>query len=55
MILSILQQAMEEIHKLRTQISSIASTNFPGLDVGFNTKLKPPSDLQVCFVSSRIG
>ncbi|THH11168.1 hypothetical protein EW145_g835 [Phellinidium pouzarii] len=40
-------KAMEEIHKLRTQISSIASTNFPNLDAGFVRNLKPPTDLQI--------
>ncbi|EJC98118.1 P-loop containing nucleoside triphosphate hydrolase protein [Fomitiporia mediterranea MF3/22] len=40
-------KAMEEIHKLRAQISSIVSTNFPGIDTGFASKLKPPSDLQL--------
>ena len=38
---------MEEIHKLRAQISNIVQLNFPGLDVGFAPKIKPPSDLQV--------
>ncbi|KAL5482731.1 ECM16 [Sanghuangporus weigelae] len=40
-------KAMEEIHKLRAQISSIVSTNFPGVGVSLVDKLKPPSDLQV--------
>ena len=38
---------MEEIHKLRAQINSIVSVNFPGSETGFESKLKPPSDLQV--------
>lgn len=38
---------MEEIHKLRAQISNIVQLNFPGLDAGFVPKIKPPSDLQV--------
>lgn len=38
---------MEEIHKLRAQISSIVQANFPGLDTGFVPSLEPPSDLQV--------
>lgn len=38
---------MEEIHKLRAQISNIVQTNFPGIDAGFVPKLNPPSDLQV--------
>lgn len=40
-------KAMEEIHKLRAQISSIVSTNFSGIDAGFNPKLQPPSGLQL--------
>ncbi|KAF8635912.1 hypothetical protein AX15_000090 [Amanita polypyramis BW_CC] len=40
-------KAMEEIHKLRAQISNIVQTNFPGLDAGFTPKLSPPSDLQI--------
>ncbi|KAF9077697.1 P-loop containing nucleoside triphosphate hydrolase protein [Rhodocollybia butyracea] len=40
-------KAMEEIHKLRAQISNIVETNFPGLDSGFVPNLNPPSDLQV--------
>lgn len=39
---------MEEIHKLRAQISNIVSTNFPDIDGGFTPDLAPPSDLQVC-------
>ena len=39
---------MEEIHKLRAQISNIVSTNFPDIDGGFTPNLVPPSDLQVC-------
>lgn len=38
---------MEEIHKLRAQISSIVSVNFPGSETGFESNLKPPNDLQV--------
>jgi hypothetical protein len=38
---------MEEIHKLRAQISSIVQINFPGIDTGFIPKLGPPNDLQV--------
>ena len=38
---------MEETHKLRAQIGSIVTTNFPGVDVGLTNKLKPPNDLQV--------
>ncbi|KAI5122781.1 hypothetical protein M0805_000125 [Coniferiporia weirii] len=40
-------KAMEEIHKLRGQISNIVSTNFPSLDAGFVKNLKPPTDLQI--------
>lgn len=38
---------MEEIHKLRAQISSIVQTNFPDLETGFVANLTPPSSLQV--------
>ncbi|KAA1469988.1 P-loop containing nucleoside triphosphate hydrolase protein [Dentipellis sp. KUC8613] len=40
-------KAMEEIHKLRVQISSIVRSNFPGVDAGFVPKLPPPSNLQL--------
>ncbi|KAH9841541.1 P-loop containing nucleoside triphosphate hydrolase protein [Rhodofomes roseus] len=40
-------KAMEEIHKLRAQISSIVQTNFPELETGFVANLKPPSALQL--------
>ncbi|EMD39965.1 hypothetical protein CERSUDRAFT_92451 [Gelatoporia subvermispora B] len=40
-------KAMEEIHKLRAQISNIAQTNFPDLDTGFVPDLRPPSNLQL--------
>ncbi|KAF8630939.1 hypothetical protein AX17_005296 [Amanita inopinata Kibby_2008] len=40
-------KAMEEIHKLRAQISNIVQVNFPGIDAGFKAKLKPPNDLQL--------
>ncbi|KAJ7675833.1 P-loop containing nucleoside triphosphate hydrolase protein [Mycena polygramma] len=40
-------KAMEEIHKLRAQISNIVQANFPGADAGFVPKLMPPSDLQL--------
>ncbi|KIK69520.1 hypothetical protein GYMLUDRAFT_33890 [Collybiopsis luxurians FD-317 M1] len=40
-------KAMEEIHKLRAQISNIVQTNFPGIDAGFVPNLNPPSDLQI--------
>jgi ATP-dependent RNA helicase DHX37/DHR1 len=38
---------MEEIHKLRAQISNIVRTNFPDADAGFTAKLPPPRDIQV--------
>ena len=38
---------MEEIHKLRAQISSIVQTNFPDVQTGFEANLRPPSALQV--------
>lgn len=40
-------QAMEEIHKLRAQISRIVSSTFPGTDAGFVPKLPPPNETQV--------
>lgn len=38
---------MEEIHKLRAQISNIVRTNFPDADASFTSKLPPPRDIQV--------
>ena len=38
---------MEEIHKLRAQISNIVHANFPDADAGFTSKLTPPQDIQV--------
>ncbi|EGO23947.1 hypothetical protein SERLADRAFT_362091 [Serpula lacrymans var. lacrymans S7.9] len=40
-------KAMEEIHKLRGQISNIVQVNFPGVDTGFIPTLRPPTDLQL--------
>jgi len=40
-------KAMEEIHKLRAQISHIVQVNFPGLDTGFAPNLPPPTNLQL--------
>ncbi|KAJ6559196.1 P-loop containing nucleoside triphosphate hydrolase protein [Mycena vulgaris] len=40
-------KAMEEIHKLRAQISNIVQANFPSADAGFVPKLLPPNDLQL--------
>ena len=38
---------MEEIHKLRSQLSHIVQSDFPDIDVGFTAKLKPPSEKQL--------
>ena len=38
---------MEEIHKLRAQISNIVQTNFPDVQTGFEANLRPPSALQL--------
>ena len=40
---------MEEIHKLRAQISNIVQSNFPDTDIGFTANLKPPTALQVSY------
>ncbi|KAJ7670209.1 P-loop containing nucleoside triphosphate hydrolase protein [Mycena rosella] len=40
-------KAMEEIHKLRAQISNIVQSNFPSADAGFVPKLMPPNELQL--------
>ncbi|KAF9485838.1 P-loop containing nucleoside triphosphate hydrolase protein [Pholiota conissans] len=40
-------KAMEEIHKLRAQISAIVQANFPGIDSGFIPQLSPPTDHQL--------
>lgn len=40
-------KAMEEIHKLRAQISHIVQVNFPELNAGFVSNLLPPSTLQL--------
>ncbi|KAF7365220.1 putative ATP-dependent RNA helicase PB1A10.06c [Mycena venus] len=40
-------KAMEEIHKLRAQISNIVQANFPGADAGFVPKIMPPNDRQL--------
>ncbi|KAL7285666.1 hypothetical protein ACG7TL_000771 [Trametes sanguinea] len=40
-------KAMEEIHKLRAQISNIVQTNFPDVQTGFEANLRPPSALQL--------
>ncbi|THH27990.1 hypothetical protein EUX98_g6197 [Antrodiella citrinella] len=40
-------KAMEEIHKLRSQINNIVQSNFPDVDMGFVANLKPPSGMQL--------
>lgn len=40
-------KAMEEIHKLRAQISNLVQANFPTLNVGLDKPFPPPSSLQV--------
>ncbi|KAJ7600578.1 P-loop containing nucleoside triphosphate hydrolase protein [Mycena floridula] len=40
-------KAMEEIHKLRAQISNIVQANFPGVEAGFEPRLPPPDDIQL--------
>jgi ATP-dependent RNA helicase DHX37/DHR1 len=40
-------KAMEEIHKLRAQLSSIAESNFQNAEVGFNKNIRPPNDTQL--------
>lgn len=40
-------KAMQEIHKLRLQISNITSSIYPGIDTGMDRKLKPPTDPQL--------
>ncbi|KAK4703639.1 ATP-dependent RNA helicase DHX37/DHR1, partial [Phenoliferia sp. Uapishka_3] len=40
-------KAMQEIHKLRSQISRIVQSTYPGIDAGFVPKLQPPSETQV--------
>jgi len=40
-------KAMEEIHKLRAQISNIVQSNFRGVDAGFDPKLPPPNPTQL--------
>jgi ATP-dependent RNA helicase DHX37/DHR1 len=38
---------MEEIHKLRSQISSIVETNFSSVSASFLPTLQPPNELQL--------
>ncbi|GAA5824872.1 hypothetical protein JCM3770_002186 [Rhodotorula araucariae] len=40
-------KAMQEIHKLRMQISRIVQSTFPGVDAGFVPKLAPPNETQL--------
>ncbi|TBU35061.1 P-loop containing nucleoside triphosphate hydrolase protein [Dichomitus squalens] len=40
-------KAMEEIHKLRAQISAIVQANFPDVHPGLAADLRPPSALQL--------
>nr|CAG8440501.1 12065_t:CDS:10 [Entrophospora candida] len=40
-------KAMQEIHKLRGQITNLVQTNFPGVNVYLDPKMKPPSSLQL--------
>ena len=39
---------MEEIHKLRGQISNIVQANFADADANFMPKISPPNAFQVC-------
>ena len=39
---------MEEIHKLRGQISNIVQSNFPEIKTPFSPSLPPPDSKQVC-------
>ncbi|CAG8627079.1 1193_t:CDS:2, partial [Racocetra fulgida] len=41
------QKAMQEIHKLRGQITNIVQTNCHGVDVYVDPKMKPPSAIQL--------
>ncbi|KIK99635.1 hypothetical protein PAXRUDRAFT_822554 [Paxillus rubicundulus Ve08.2h10] len=40
-------KAMEEIHKLRSQICHIVGATFSGVETGLSQTLKPPSDTQL--------
>ena len=48
-------KAMEEIHKLRAQISNIVEVNFPGTDPKFSPLLPPPTERQVNFICFESG
>ncbi|KAI9512405.1 P-loop containing nucleoside triphosphate hydrolase protein [Russula earlei] len=43
----VMPKAMEEIHKLRAQISDIVRAHFPDADAGFTPKIPPPQDFQL--------
>ena len=49
----IFYKAMEEIHKLRAQISNIVQVNFPGTDPQFSSLLPSPTERQVNFICLR--
>ncbi|KAI8391758.1 P-loop containing nucleoside triphosphate hydrolase protein [Radiomyces spectabilis] len=40
-------KAMEEIRKLRRQLTNMVVSNFPGVDLCVDPKMKPPSSLQL--------
>ncbi|KAF9220938.1 P-loop containing nucleoside triphosphate hydrolase protein [Gyrodon lividus] len=40
-------KAMEEIHKLRSQICNIVNATFPGVETGLARTLKPPNETQL--------
>ncbi|KAL4073219.1 P-loop containing nucleoside triphosphate hydrolase protein [Scleroderma yunnanense] len=40
-------KAMEEIHKLRAQISNIVGTTFPAVNTNHQSNLQPPNDTQL--------
>lgn len=40
-------KAMEEIRKLRRQLTNMVSANFPDIDVSLDPKMKPPSATQL--------
>jgi len=42
-----LSQTMEEIHKLRGQLTALVATNFADKELVKSTQLRPPSQAQV--------
>ncbi|EIW80970.1 P-loop containing nucleoside triphosphate hydrolase protein [Coniophora puteana RWD-64-598 SS2] len=48
-------KAMEEIHKLRAQLSNIVQINFPGTDAKLNANLRPPTDQQLKVIRQLIA